>query len=206
MTGLFALSGKIASGKDTYAQRLKEHYSPAVVRSFSAPLKSEIQLALNSPEWARGLPLPERTRELVDIVRCERDKGVAHGEHDSSSMRLLLQSWGTDFRRAEDPDYFVRKLLSRVEKDLSRGLYVVVSDCRFRNELSALRDRGAITIRLSVSEEEQRGRSAGRGSDFSAQIASHASENDLDSERFDIEIPAGLSLEDGWTHLLRELS
>lgn len=205
MSNLFVFSGKIASGKDTLAKYLKNHLSDAVVRSFAFPLKAEVQQAIDFPEYANSLPLPEKTRKLLRNVQQEHSEGTHHGEHDSSSMRLLLQSWGTDFRRGEDPEYFVQKMCQRIKKDWGDGSCVIVSDCRFRNELQAMRDLGAITIRLSVDGEEQRNRSATRGSDFSSALASHISENDLDDEKFDIVIPSGLTTKESWEFLQRKL-
>lgn len=57
-------------------------------------------------------------------------------------MRHLMQEYGTDVRRSDDPDYWVNRWKEGVEGD------VLTDDVRFLNEAQAVRDMGGIVIRL----------------------------------------------------------
>ena len=65
-------------------------------------------------------------------------------------FRPLLQVWGTDFRRAQDPDYWVRALEARIDRSFAedRTRTLVVDDARFPNEFELLRSRGFKFVRL----------------------------------------------------------
>lgn len=47
-------------------------------------------------------------------------------------QRTLLQWWGTEFRRAKDENYWVRKLLKKILDDNYQ--YALITDMRFMNE------------------------------------------------------------------------
>jgi transposase-like protein len=54
--------------------------------------------------------------------------------HGAEKQRHLLQWWGTEYRRAQDPDYWVKKLVARVQADQPR--FALIADVRFPiNEL-----------------------------------------------------------------------
>ena len=76
-------------------------------------------------------------------------------------MRALMHNYGTELRRGDDPDYWVR----RWAENLHDSNYVV-DDVRFLNEAHAIRDRQGVIIRIvrhdqddsndqHVSEQEQ---------------------------------------------------
>jgi hypothetical protein len=48
-------------------------------------------------------------------------------------QRSLLQFWGAEYRRAETPDYWVRKLANTIE--LEKPQIALISDLRFENEM-----------------------------------------------------------------------
>jgi hypothetical protein len=83
-------------------------------------------------------------------------------------IRTLLQYWGTNFRRKQDPDYWVKRFAERRETSLyanASDRLLVVDDVRFPNEISTIRKLGGPIIWLERTVE--------------GQTTGHASENSI---------------------------
>jgi hypothetical protein len=63
-------------------------------------------------------------------------------------FRLLLQFWGTEYRRRQDENYWVNKFFEELEKPQYMGLVVFVCDVRFPNEFELMHSQDAITVRV----------------------------------------------------------
>jgi len=114
--------------------------------------------------------------------------------------RIILQQVGTQlFREQLHPQIWVNSLFSKYKsvpyrKDLDCGKYDniypswIITDCRFKNELEAVKQRGGITIRVNKPNM------------FDAAIKSlgieHISETDLDNQKFDYLINNNGSISD----------
>jgi len=133
-----ALVGWMRSGKDSVAAYLTETYGFRRV-SFADALKSEVCQALNSVQ--PGIPgepeafwTPERLNQYKPLVRP------------------ILQWWGTEYRRSQDPDYWVRQTAALISGQ--KASRFVATDARFTNELDMLRAQGFRIVELSMSRVE----------------------------------------------------
>jgi hypothetical protein len=63
-------------------------------------------------------------------------------------QRALLQWWGSEYRRAQDPDYWVRKLEDTLIAERPGVDVAVITDMRFPNEFELVQYLGGIPIRL----------------------------------------------------------
>ena len=85
----------------------------------------------------------------------------------------LLQWWGTDFRRAQDEQYWVKKLVGAIGASASDR--IAIPDTRFPNEAQWVVDQGGEVWKVWADEpHEDTGRSA-----------THASETALKDWKFD---------------------
>jgi hypothetical protein len=66
---------------------------------------------------------------------------------ESGKPRTLLQWWGTDFRRAQDPDYWVKALFKTFDK-LQPDI-ALVTDVRFPNEAAAIKAAGGYLVKVT---------------------------------------------------------
>lgn len=135
---IIGISGKIGSGKSTLAKILVEALGPGWLRmSLGDELKKEaaelfgfdIRLAY-TPDGKNSV--------LVNI-----DTFIG-GIQPSMTIREILQYWGTDVRRKEDPNYWVKKLAAAIPA----GKNVVVDDIRFRTEAEFILGMGGKLFRL----------------------------------------------------------
>jgi hypothetical protein len=84
-------------------------------------------------------------REQVDTWWAER-LGIPH-----LTPRWVLQQWGTDVARKNfHNDIWVASVENRL---LNIKDDIVITDCRFSNELTAIKNAGGITIRTHRGEE-----------------------------------------------------
>ena len=118
---LIGLSGPAGVGKDTVADYLVETHGFTKF-SFSDALYREVSEAFDLP--IEDL-LRRETKEVphwkltavqcsdVDFARIMMDAASALGADQSwlheFSPRWVLQRWGTDYRRAQDPEYWIKK-------------------------------------------------------------------------------------------------
>lgn len=93
-------------------------------------------------------------REVVDAIRAiDGDEGAdaafwqMRDPATKDEWRALLQAWGTDFRRARDPQYWVRVLDDRIAM-YGTGMPLAVDDCRFPNEYDMLRAHDFTFVQL----------------------------------------------------------
>lgn len=61
-------------------------------------------------------------------------------------IRALMQNYGTEVRRGDDPNYWVKIAKKKIKETKSP---IVVDDVRFFNELSALTEMDAVFVRLT---------------------------------------------------------
>jgi hypothetical protein len=118
---LIGLTGKARSGKDTVAGFL-----PGQKLAFAAPLKRGLQIMLQLNDEHVNGDLKEVTLDWL-----------------GKSPRQLLQTLGTDWgRNLVHPDLWLLVAKQKIEKYLSMGLDVVITDVRFDNEADLIRSLG----------------------------------------------------------------
>lgn len=207
---VLAISGKKGSGKDTFTAELgKQLGKPFVMYAFAYELKAQAQSIFNIIRMLNGekytedmivnaliqeyrlwsIPFITKNMHLLveGILEDLKNGIVPDSYHRSPGVWRGLQLLGTDIRRQQDDNYWVKKTLSYIVKQLASGTSVFISDVRFLNEIKALEDLGAPTIRMFVTPEVQRERLIGRdGSAPSEEALNHPSEVSLDDYGFDI--------------------
>jgi hypothetical protein len=138
---IIGICGLIGSGKDTIADYLQNihHFRR---ESFAHTLKDAVACVFG---WDREL-IEGRTRESREW-REQVDPWWAErlGMPDLTP-RLVLQQWGTEVaRKGFHNDIWIASLENKLRKTTDD---VVISDCRFPNEIKAIKDAGGIVIRV----------------------------------------------------------
>lgn len=140
---IVAFCGAAGSGKDEAARALRR--LGFAKRSFAEPLRREVKRMFTDTKYRREMrkQLPDAVDqaflECYDV--CDFDpweKPTRYG------MRVLLQRWGTEFRRTQDADYWVK----RERESLPESGLFVYTDCRFPNEYEMVRSLGGLVYRV----------------------------------------------------------
>lgn len=138
---IIALSGFARSGKDTIAELIREELRglSVVKQAFADPMKDFCrQLFGFSQEQLYG-----DEREKPD-PRWNRPDGSA------LTARYALQTLGTEWGRACDPDIWTKAGIYRAQRESVD--VVVISDCRFVNESKAVHAAGGQVWRIKRGE------------------------------------------------------
>lgn len=150
---IIGLSGPAGSGKDTVADLLVAHCGFAKM-AFADPLKNEVAAAFAIDlDYLTRRETKEHTMSCLALSRCLSEGFVARliiahtlGNQPLDldaprSPRQIMQWWGTEYRRHQEADYWVRQMRARVSHTLRLrlGHRIVVTDCRFPDEVEMVR-------------------------------------------------------------------
>lgn len=195
---ILAVSGKLGSGKDTIASLVMAEMDsrPITQVSFAGALRCEVNqiieiisqsqtLSSARVEVANSL-LAENVVEVVEaLYPLVKDGVVSSSDQRHPSVRLVLQLWGTEVRRTQNPDYWVDLALKKIRAAVENNTNVVITDARYENEIQALQKHGAMILRLDISPEVQAQRILLRdGHPPLLSAISHKSELSLDDWSF----------------------
>lgn len=173
---LIALSGKMSSGKDTFADIAVSEFGFKKI-SLASTLKEEVSNFLNKfgiiykyenlygtqadkEEEIKFPPYFDFSNMVEEYPFLER---MCRG----LTFRLLLQLWGTEYRRAQDDDYWVKSYNNKT-RDIP---LLICPDLRFKNEFNYFKSIGGLCIRIN------------RDNGFKSNTSDHLSETDLDNRR-----------------------
>lgn len=114
------ISGKAEAGKTTTANMLKEFFEKRGKKVACIPYGQYVK----------------DTAKLIWDWNGEKDESGRH----------LLQWWGTDVVRTQDPSFWVDSVI-RLAKVIDKHVdYLIVDDCRFLNEIEAWRSVKYVTL------------------------------------------------------------
>lgn len=154
---IIALTGLKQSGKSTVAKHLQEKYGFIRI-NFKDALLQELKTYF-----------PDFLSAEASYHACTIDELL---EKKPGHIRQLLQNFGTEFRRKEDKDYWVKEWLLKVVANER----VVVDDCRFFNEANMVHELGGKIIRVIKIGQENFDR--------------HSSENEMNNIQADYLVSA----------------
>ena len=145
---IIGVCGFIGSGKDTIADYLTNFHGFRR-ESFANTLKDAVAQVFG---WDRTM-LEGRTkqarewREQVDPWWAERLN------MPNLTPRWVLQYWGTEVcRKAFHDDIWIASLENKLRTSTDD---IVISDCRFPNEIKSIKDAGGIVIRVRRGDEPE---------------------------------------------------
>ena len=142
---ILGVTGLIGSGKDTIADYLVTHHGFKRL-SFAASLKDAVSAVFG---WDRELL--EGTTKTSRAWREEVDEWWADRlAMPNLTPRWVLQYWGTDvFRNHFHTDIWVASVENKLRQAKDD---IVITDCRFSNEVNAIKQSGGITCRVTRGE------------------------------------------------------
>jgi hypothetical protein len=206
---IIGVCGFIGSGKDTIADYLVNlhHFRR---ESFANTLKDAVSAVFG---WDRTM-LEGRTkqarewREQVDPWWAER-LGIPH-----LTPRWILQNWGTEVcRKNFHDDIWIASLENKLRASTDD---IVISDCRFPNEIAAIKKAGGRVVRVVRGAEPEwyqlavsRNRGPNGNSSWALsgrkleQLGIHASETAWVGTRFDAVLDNNGTLEDLYQQVKR---
>jgi len=166
---IFGLTGKMRSGKDSFFSIVSERM-PAIRLAYADELKAECA-------------------DLCGVTVDEINDQKAH-------YRPLLQWWGTEHRRGQDPLYWLKRMDAKLDS-LPENAVAFVTDVRFENEAELIRNRGGEIIRVVRSNPPE-----------ANGLVGHASETELESIVADYTIAAANldELRDAANHWLNRVA
>ena len=126
MTTIIGLSGKKKSGKNTVSKIISTLTNLSIRElAFADCLKEEVAKACGVN---------------VDYLEAHKD-----------NFRLILQGWGTDYKRKLVRDsYWCDKLATKLTKAIAEDIgIVIITDVRFINEYNFINEFGGALVRVS---------------------------------------------------------
>lgn len=164
---IIGFAGKAASGKTTAARQLAGLLDGAVqIIPMAQVLREEVEDFLRKIDAGQFVPLVYGSQnDKVKVFHVDSDKAGSicskwddfveenrdiqdHVALTAVTVRRLLQWWGTEYRRDQDPNYWTRAWVDRVEQyDLYRT-HILVDDIRFMNELQTLKAEGGLIVKI----------------------------------------------------------
>jgi len=164
---IIGLVGKLGSGKDTVAAFLSEYGWQRV--AFADALYQEVSQAYHLPIASlQHRQTKESPQPVLALTHCRetafvnaallalRDEDHTAGIDQSLSQRLnaprsprrILQTWGTEYRRARDGDDYWCKRVTHV-LDSHPDVNFVVTDVRFPDEARSVQAHGGDLVRVT---------------------------------------------------------
>lgn len=164
---IIGFAGKAASGKTTAAHYMQEHLPGEVqIIPMAQVLRGEVEVFLRSIGAEEHVPLVYGCQE--DKVRVfhvdAKQAGNAcplwshfiaeHADIQNSpqqtalTVRRILQWWGTEYRRAQDPEYWTKAWANLVESLDLNNIHILIDDIRFINELSTVRNEQGLIVKI----------------------------------------------------------
>lgn len=140
---VIGIAGRAGAGKDTAAAALVRDLGFVRV-GFADALKAEVRTRLR-----RTLLAIARTQWWIEEGRSEDEQLDDLLTVKPEPIRALLQEYGTDVRRAENPAYWLAAWCDRVAHRVAHRPRVVVPDVRFENEMRLVKDLGGWLIHVS---------------------------------------------------------
>jgi hypothetical protein len=138
---IIGVCGFIGSGKDTIADYLT-NFHEFRRESFANSLKDAVSQVFG---WDRTM-LEGRTKQAREWREQVDPWWAARLNMPNLTPRLMLQLWGTEVcRKAFHDDIWIASLENKLRTSTDS---VVISDCRFPNEIKSIRDAGGIVIRV----------------------------------------------------------
>lgn len=163
---LIGLAGYAGVGKDTVAAILAEEHGFKPF-SFSDALYPEVARAFRVEiDWLKDRAIKDSPQPEMALVQCDDMKFADIAAHcimgakvgdtidirrylalckEPRTPRQILQLWGTEYRRMQDPDYWIKKANDYVTLAWARGIpfpSLVNTSVRFPNEVGFIRSRG----------------------------------------------------------------
>jgi hypothetical protein len=193
---IIGVCGLIGAGKDTIADYLVNIHEFRR-ESFAGTLKDAVSAVFG---WDRTM-LEGRTR-ASRAWREQPDAWWSARLGREITPRWVLQHWGTEVcRRAFHDDVWIASLENKLRNTTDS---VVISDCRFPNEISAIRSAGGAVIRVIRGEDPAWFVAAkqhfAHGSNLPADMP-HASEWAWAGTVFDAVIDNNSSMDDLYQHV-----
>lgn len=120
---LIGIHGKKRSGKDTLCAYLQGYIPHSHRAAFADELKLEVSVACGVS---------------IDYIEEHKD-----------NFRLILQGWGTDFRRELfGTNYWINRMEEKLSTINKLFDVCIVPDVRFENEYSFIKSQGGIMIKI----------------------------------------------------------
>ncbi len=164
---IIGFAGKAASGKTTAARYLLEKLNAnIVILPMALILREEVENFIRQVGAEDQVPLiygdqDDKVRifyidEKLALENCPVWENFVADHHEiqdhpgqsAVTVRRILQWWGTEYRRAQDPDYWTKAWEKKLlEYDLA-STHVLVDDVRFINELNIIKKHGGTFIKI----------------------------------------------------------
>lgn len=180
-----SFSGKICSGKDTMGAYFKKAFPNAIQLSFGNELKNEAQQFIDNIKKDNNYRPEDMTEEVYEKLKKIAINTTNNTRDHTEEMRIVLQTYGTEYRRTLNKDYWVNKVKKIIEDNPDDLFYI--TDARFVNEIEMLESLGTFLVKLDISEDEQLRRLEFRDGIKRKQTElKHSSETELDLfDRYD---------------------
>lgn len=130
---IIGIAGELAAGKDSAADTLVSHYGFAR-ESMARALRQECVEVLRNQRLPDIAATPEDVQAIIKLGLTVD----VYAKPSTPEARRLLQWYGSEYRRGQDPDYWVKK----IEPLLNHVMDLVIPDIRFANEADMVRRHG----------------------------------------------------------------
>ena len=149
---LIGIAGQKRNGKDLLCSLLIDKLGEDVATrlAFADPLRREVAEVLTDTELKDPNIMPfDRELAIEDYLDEMMDETIdpKTGQAVKVGYRLILQWWGTEFRRNKFGDtYWLDQHYATSIKQ--KQPIVIVPDCRFLNEAQYVKDNGGVVISI----------------------------------------------------------
>jgi len=197
---IIGICGFIGSGKDTVADYLV-NFHEFRRESFASTLKDAVAAVFG---WDRTM-LEGRTKEAREWREQVDPWWAERLAMPTLTPRWVLQYWGTEVcRKAFHDDIWIASLENKIRNSKD---HVVISDCRFPNEIQSIRDAGGIIVwvqRGELPEWHDIAVKANQGNNVAINELKmrkiHASETAWVGTNFDVILDNNGSIDDLYNH------